>query len=97
MINLSGGVYDPECAGDCSLCAMAAEARQRAILLLAAAGNRRGVTACPAKYAVAHPEEGIAVGAFDVDRGVRAAYSGIGTLLGDVGTYDLRPVDDTGR
>jgi len=95
MINLSAGVYDEECAGDCPLCTMAAEAKERKIPLLAAAGNRRGVTACPAKYAVTHLGEGLAVGAFDVERGVRAANSGIATLLGDVGPYDLKPVENS--
>jgi subtilase-type proteinase RRT12 len=97
MINLSAGVYDNECAGNCALCEMAREAAQRKMLLLAAAGNHRDVTACPAKYFVAHPREGVAVAAFDVDEGVIAASSGIGTLLGDVGTYELRPWDDTRR
>lgn len=55
-----------------------------------------GVTACPAKHAVTHRDERFAVGAFGRDGGVQTVNSGSGTLLGGVGTYDLRPVDGTG-
>lgn len=47
-VNMSAGVFRPWCAGDCDVCE-AANAASDAALIIAAAGNREGVTSCPAK------------------------------------------------
>lgn len=48
-VNMSAGLYRPWCAGDCDLCQAANALAAAGPAIVAAAGNRAGLTACPAK------------------------------------------------
>jgi len=71
VVNISLGVYNKDCVGNCPLCSMAKAARSKAgLFIVAAAGNIPGLTSCPAKSEGSH-----AVGALD-SSGKIARYSG---------------------
>jgi subtilisin family serine protease len=48
-INLSCGVFRPNCHGDCSVCRAAGRLSDNGKVILAAIGNTRGMQACPSK------------------------------------------------
>lgn len=90
--NLSLGVYSRRwgvlgCQGNCAVCSAAVVAAEQGIVIAAAAGNKPGVTACPARAGVTGKHEMIvAQGASDYEN------SGIGALmvpLGHVGFVKL--------
>jgi subtilisin family serine protease len=91
--NVSAGVYQPDCRGDCDLCTAAKLANESGTLVLAAAGNRAGETACPAKLALFSPSGLAAVAAYNLEAGRIVPTSGIGNVASDVGTFELRPVE----
>lgn len=49
VVQMSAGVYRPWCNKDCNLCKAALRLSVQNIFVVAAAGNRPGETACPAK------------------------------------------------
>ena len=49
VVNLSAGVYRPWCSGDCDVCQAASRLARGRPQVVVAAGNRPGLTACPAK------------------------------------------------
>jgi subtilisin family serine protease len=49
VVNLSAGVYRPWCSGDCDVCQAASRLSRDGPRVVVAAGNRPGLTACPAK------------------------------------------------
>ena len=51
IINTSLAVYSLTCEGDCIVCNAAKKALDKGIMIVAAAGNIPGITACPAKLA----------------------------------------------
>lgn len=91
-INLSAGVFDTSCRGDCALCAATRACNDAGSLVVAAAGNRAGVTACPAKLAFLPGEPGFAVAAYDLRAGRLIHDSGSGSFAGPAGTFELVPV-----
>jgi subtilase-type proteinase RRT12 len=95
VVNMSCGCYTPNCRGDCPLCAATAELSRAGALVFVAAGNQAGDTVCPAKLSVFQPGSNvIAVGAYDVDKGEIAPYSGNvgpGGILGGVGKHRFVP------
>jgi Subtilase family len=64
VVNLSAGIYRTECVGHCSICEAARRVVAAGKLLLVAAGNLPGITACPAKASDAV----LTVAAFDPPR-----------------------------
>jgi tetratricopeptide (TPR) repeat protein len=77
VINVSAGVYQPLCQGDCLVCRAALAASDAGIGVSAAAGNEAGITACPAKAAFTHPRSRvIAAGSANTGGTGLAAYSG---------------------
>lgn len=93
IANLSVGIYSrrwgvSNCRGNCRVCRAAVEVAERGVLVFAAAGNKAGASACPAKAGVAGKHWGIiAVGASDyVD-------SGIGTVMRAGGHVVFRRVE----
>jgi subtilisin family serine protease len=68
-VNLCLGIIDPNCLGNCPLCSMASAVTGN-VLIVAAAGNTAGSTACPGKA-----KGVIAVGSSD-SAGKIARYSG---------------------
>jgi subtilisin family serine protease len=91
LVNLSGGIFRPNCRADCDLCAAATRLTEAEIFLVAAAGNTPGQTDCPAKSGVLG-NAAIAVTAFDIDAQRLAPYAGDGTFAGDVGHYTMKPI-----
>ena len=91
--NLSLGVYSRSwgvfrCRGDCKVCNAAIEAARQGITITAAAGNKPGVTACPARAGVmGKHEQIIAMGASYYKN------SGIGTLMTPLGTVGFAEFD----
>jgi TPR repeat protein len=77
VINVSAGVYQPSCQGDCLVCTAALAASDAGIGVSAAAGNEAGLTACPAKAAFTHPRSRvIAAGSANTGGTGLATYSG---------------------
>lgn len=93
--SLSLGVYSKRwgafgCRGGCAICSAAIEAAKQGIWINAAAGNKPGVTACPARADVMWKGEHemiIAHGATDY------ANSGIGTLMTPTGHVRFFQID----
>ncbi|HEX8363829.1 MAG TPA: S8 family serine peptidase [Allosphingosinicella sp.] len=56
LVNASCGAYRPACRADCDLCTAARALVDQGILVVAAAGNRPGLTACPAKAVISVAE-----------------------------------------
>lgn len=76
-IMVSAGVYEPSCQGDCLVCRAALAASDAGIRVSAAAGNEAGVTTCPAKAALTHPQSRVvAAGSTNTDGTGLAPYSG---------------------
>jgi TPR repeat protein len=76
-INVSAGVYQPSCQGDCLVCRAALAASDAGILVSAAAGNEAGITTCPAKAAFTHPQSRVvAGGSANIGGSGLASYSG---------------------
>lgn len=76
-INVSAGVYQPSCQGDCLACRAALAASDAGITVSAAAGNEAGITTCPAKAALTHPQSRVsATGSMNIDGTGLAPYSG---------------------
>lgn len=93
IVSMSCGMYTDGCMGDCDICTAAIEASASNILIVVAAGNRPGETACPARAAA--PTNGIlAVGAYDPETFEVAKYSGRGEILGP-GTVRFVPGEPT--
>lgn len=98
QVSMSCGVYQSSCHGDCALCSAVRTANANGTLVIPAAGNRHGQTTCPAKLAVFYPDEGFAVGAFDMETQTVASYSGTvghGGVVGPIYAYGLRPLGAT--
>lgn len=93
VANLSVGTYSRrwgifDCRGNCRVCRTAVEVAEQDILVFAAAGNKAGASACPAKAGVAGKHGGIiAVGASDY------AGSGIGTVMRTGGHVVFRRIE----
>jgi tetratricopeptide (TPR) repeat protein len=89
-LNISAGVDQPDCHGDCSLCTAALDAAKQGVRVFTAAGNTTGVTMCPAKAGVVHPESGIvAVAMIDSSLGIDTAN---GTVYGAARMLPAVPV-----
>lgn len=52
VVNVSAGRRNPECTGDCALCATVSELQEAKYVFVCAAGNEPGVTYCPARVAI---------------------------------------------
>ena len=82
-INVSAGVSQTTCRGDCPLCRAALDAASGGAEIFAAAGNTAGDTMCPAKAGLYNPGSGVhAGGAWDVLRWSPQPWSGIGAEYG---------------
>ena len=81
VINVSAGVYQPSCRGDCQVCKAALTASEAGIHVFAAAGNEGADrTMCPAKAALTHPQSRvIAAGSLNKTGTSPAVYSGTAT------------------
>jgi thermitase len=90
IVNVSAGIFRPNCRGDCPICQAAAAAAVRVGAVFAAAGNEPRRTTCPAKY-FQLSNRGFAVEAVDA-AGHLERYSGVGNTPGTVYDYPLRPV-----
>jgi TPR repeat protein len=77
-INISAGVYQPSCRGDCPVCTAALAASDAGVYVAAAAGNEGADrTMCPAKAALTHPQSRVhAGGSLNRAGTAPAAYSG---------------------
>jgi subtilisin family serine protease len=69
--NISAGVYSKKwglipCKGDCRVCKAAINAAQHGIITTAAAGNTKGITACPARVGLEGNNGILAVGGYDL-------------------------------
>jgi subtilisin family serine protease len=53
VVNVSAGIRQPACRGDCALCATVTELQSEGYIFVCAAGNSPGVTYCPAKVGIA--------------------------------------------
>jgi hypothetical protein len=71
VVNLSAGVYRPDCRGHCSICEAARRVVAAGKSVSVAAGNLPGITACPAKAS----DSVIAVAAADATHRRLASYS----------------------
>lgn len=94
LINLSGGVTRPNCAGDCDICEGARNLVRHGKEMAVAAGNIPGITACPAKASDAV----VTVTALD-ENGRLARYASPATKFGfaeRVPTVRTSWVDDSG-
>jgi subtilisin family serine protease len=92
IVNISAGIYQPSCSGNCELCTAVKEASDNNVIVVAAAGNRHGITSCPAKAGM-HGVPIIAVGATDNLR--VAPYSSEGNIYAPGDTkYKRVPIDD---
>jgi TPR repeat protein len=80
-INVSAGVYQPSCRGDCPLCTAALAASDDGIDVFAAAGNEGADrTMCPAKAALTHPQSRVsAAGSLNKTGTSPAVFSGKAT------------------
>ena len=94
VASLSLGVYARNwgifgCRGNCAVCSAAVEAARRGIVIAAAAGNKPGITACPARAGVMEKHEMIsAIGTSDYKN------SGIGTLMTPTGHVFFAEIDN---
>lgn len=97
VVNMSCGVFQSSCQGDCELCSAVRLANVAGTIVMPAVGNHSGETACPAKLALFHPQDGFAIGAFNMEEQAIADYSGkVGPqgLLGPIYQYvryELQP------
>jgi subtilisin family serine protease len=89
VVNLSAGVYRPDCAGHCSVCEAARRVVAAGKVVLVAAGNLPGITACPAKASDAV----MTVAAFDSASGAIASYSSPATTEGILAPVDPVPAE----
>ena len=89
VVNLSAGVYRPDCTGHCTVCEAVRKVVAAGKLVVVAAGNLPGITACPAKASDAV----ITVGAFDQESGSVASYSSPATKDGFVQSVSPQPAD----
>ena len=93
VANLSLGVYSRswgilKCRGGCAVCSAAIEAARQGIRIVAAAGNKPGMTSCPAKAGVMGKHRMIvATGASDYEN------SGIGTSMTPTGHVGFAELD----
>jgi subtilisin family serine protease len=92
LVNISAGLYDPECRGDCVLCEAAARCASHGSILLVAAGNESGLTSCPGKGALCR-RFGLVVGALDPSTMKPQRYSGTGNVYEVDAGYAFVPVD----
>lgn len=78
VINVSAGVYQASCQGDCPVCTAALAASDAGIPVYAAAGNEGADrTMCPAKAALTHPQSRVHAGGSLNSAGTApAAYTG---------------------
>ena len=83
-INVSAGVYQASCRGDCPVCTAALAASDAGIYVAAAAGNDGADrTMCPAKAALTHPQSRVSsAGSLNKSGTSPAAYSGKATSYG---------------
>lgn len=84
VVNLSAGVYRPDCAGHCSICEAARRVVAAGKVVVVAAGNLPGITACPGKAS----DSVITVAASDSASGGLASYSSPATTEGVVAPAD---------
>ena len=87
VVNLSLGVYNKNCIGNCPLCSIASAATGM-LSIVAAAGNIPGLTSCPAKA-----KGVLAVGALS-SLGKIADYSGTGEIYAP-GNIKFKVVDSS--
>lgn|GEM_PF-4319789 len=91
VINISGGVYDTSCRGDCNLCQLAIQVGQSGPMILVAAGNDPSEPLCPGKAGFKSDHVWV-VGAYDATKGKIAEYSAKGEIYGDVGNWHRIPI-----
>jgi subtilisin family serine protease len=89
VVNLSAGVYRPDCTGHCTVCEAARKVVAAGKLVCVAAGNLPGITACPAKASDAV----LTVGAFDPESGSIASYSSPATKDGVLQSVSPQPAE----
>lgn len=99
VINISAGTYRTkwglwQCDGTCQVCRAAVRAARSGILVVVAAGNVPGMTACPASAGVHGRAPIVAAATWDLDRDAPAAYSGRGNFFGPAvdGKVAMRPI-----
>ena len=91
--SLSLGVYSRNwsifgCQGGCAVCSAAVEVAKQGIMIAAAAGNKSGVTACPARAGgMGKHKHVVAIGASDYES------SGIGDLMTPTGHVGFAEFD----
>lgn len=93
VASMSLGVYSRNwgvfrCRGGCAVCKATIEAAERGVVILTAAGNKPGGTACPARARVTEKHDNIiAAGASDYEN------SGVGTLVTPTGHIGFAELD----
>ena len=89
FVNLSAGLYRPWCTGECDVCQAATRLAESGHYLTVAAGNRPGITACPAK---ARGDRILSVGELDPLLGALTATTsptGPNGILAPTGPYRM--------
>lgn len=94
IINISGGVDDPSCQGDCNLCRTAIQVGDSGSIIQVAAGNNPKHPLCPGKAGF-KSDAIYTIGAYDVRAGRIADYSAMGENYGNVGDWQLFPIQQS--